>query len=209
MQSKPFQRGSPSEPGNISPPHSILIIINAMRFFLNLIFTIMLTNTAFSQSAFSADEQAIHQIVQDLQDGWNAKSGEQWAAHFADDHSYVVWTGLYMPHMNREQNAQAHDGLYNSVYKDMDTQFKVTQVRFIEPHVAMVHCLANSRYGDQPFPDYPELLQTMLMVKNGDAWEIVSFHNLDIEYDKLLRKPEPAPEEKLAYAKENYPGWFH
>ena len=57
-----------------------------MRFFLNLIFTIMLTNTAFSQSAFSADEQAIHQIVQDLQDGWNAKSGEQWAAHFADDH---------------------------------------------------------------------------------------------------------------------------
>ncbi|MEZ4930601.1 MAG: hypothetical protein R2788_00530 [Saprospiraceae bacterium] len=42
----------------------------------------------------------------------------------------------------------------------------------------------------------------MMMTKNDGNWEIV-FHNNNIEYDQLLRKPAPTDEEKLAYAKEN------
>lgn len=161
-----------------------------------------------SQAGISPDEMAIHQIVQDMQDGWNTKNGEKWAAHFASDHSYVVWNGMYLPHADPALNARIHQGLFEGVYKTMYLNMKVENVRFVKPDVAMVHTLVNKRYGTDPAPDYPQLLITMLMVKNGDNWAIVSFHNLDIEYDQLLHKPEPTEAEKLEFAMQTYPGWY-
>lgn len=182
--------------------------MKSVSFIFILSMFIMTTNTVNAQASMSTDEMAIHQIVQDMQDGWNAKSGERFAAHFADDHDYIVWNGMYNPHCDRTINAQGHQGLYNSVYKTMDIGLKVDKVRFVKPDVAMTHVFVNNAYDGQPGPNFPQYIITMMMTKNDGNWEIVSFHNNNIEYDQLLRKPAPTDEEKLAYAKENYEGWY-
>ena len=41
-----------------------------------------------------SDEAAIRKVVQQVQDGWNAKSGEAFAAPFAADADYVVVNGM-------------------------------------------------------------------------------------------------------------------
>ncbi|HMQ50416.1 MAG TPA: SgcJ/EcaC family oxidoreductase [Saprospiraceae bacterium] len=182
--------------------------MKTIPFFCFLSISVFASFVATAQSELSTDETTIHQIVQNMQDGWNNKSGEQFAAHFSNDHSYVVWNGMYMPHVDRSSNAQVHQSLFDGPYRSSFIIIKVDNLRFIHPDVAMVHTLINSREGDSAAPLYPELVATILMVKNGNEWEIVSFHNLNIEYDQLLRKPEPTDEEKLALAKENYPGWY-
>jgi uncharacterized protein (TIGR02246 family) len=181
--------------------------MKAISFFFTLSIVFIFSNVLTAQAEMSPDEMAIRQIVQDMQDGWNAKSGQQFASHFAEDHSYVVWNGMYMPHMDRAGNSQAHQQLYNGVYKDMNVEFKVDNVRFVQTGIAFVHTLAIAIHNGIR-PEYPGLLQTMLLEKQGEDWKIVSFHNLDIEYDKLLRKPEPTETEKLAFAKQSYPGWY-
>ena len=49
---------------------------------------------------------------------------------------------------------------------------------------------------------------SMLVEKTDTGWEIVSFHNLDIEYELVLRNNFPSEEEKVAYAKKHYQGWY-
>lgn len=175
---------------------------------LYLIIWVLMIATGYGQGQGTPDEMAIHQIVQDMQDGWNTKSGEKFASHFAADHSYVVWNGLYMAHADPVTNAQIHQGLFYGVYKSMYLNMKVDNIRFVKPDVAMVHVLLNTWEGDEKAPNFPTHLITMLMVKNGNIWEITSFHNLNIEYVELLRKAEPAAEEIAAFSKENYPRWY-
>lgn len=177
--------------------------------FFTLITCCLFSFTTFSQNGMSSDEKEIRQIVADMQNGWNQKSGEQFATHFSNDHDYVVWSGLYNVNMDRASNVRAHQFLFEGVYKNMDITLKADKVRFIKPDVAMVHTYVNTRKDENTGPDYPEFLITMLLVKNDGAWQIVSFNNLDIEYDQLLHRPEPTEAEKQAYAKEGFPGWYH
>ncbi|MCB0606887.1 MAG: SgcJ/EcaC family oxidoreductase [Lewinellaceae bacterium] len=182
--------------------------MKTITFSFTILFAIAFSNILTAQSELSPDEMAIRQVMHGIQDGWNNKSGEQFAAQFAADHSIVVWTGMYMPHLTPEVNAQAHQGLFDSVFKTHYMDLKVDNVRFVKPDVAMVHALVSTREGSEKAPDYPQLLATSLLVKNGDKWEIVSFLNLNIEYNELLRKPEPADEEIAAFAKDRFPGWY-
>ncbi|HMQ62539.1 MAG TPA: SgcJ/EcaC family oxidoreductase [Flavilitoribacter sp.] len=182
--------------------------MKTITFSFTILFAFVFSNVLTAQSDLSPDEMAVRQIMQDLQDAWNNKSGEQFAAHFAADHSIVVWSGLYMPHLTPEVNAESHQGLFDSVFRTLYMNLKVDNVRFVRPDAAMVHTLVRTWEGTEKAPDYPELLATSLLVKNGDKWEIVSFLNLDIEYDELLRKPEPTDEEITAFAKERFPGWY-
>ena len=182
--------------------------MNSTKFFLILTLCTLQTTLAVSQTKTSLDEKAIRQIVSDMEKGWNTKSGEAFAAHFAHDHSLVVWNGLYMPQVNRALNGQIHQGLFDGIYKTMYLQMKVDKISFVKHDVAMVHTLRNTRQGEASAPAFPQLLITMLMLKNGGTWEISSFHNLNIEYDEILHKPEPTQEEILACAKQNFPGWY-
>lgn len=174
----------------------------------SLALSILLTDTSFAQADKSTDEKAIYTIVKHMQEGWNAKSGEQFALHFANDHDYVVWTGLYMPNSTRTNNADAHQGLYEGPYRNMDIKLKIEKIRFIKPDVALVHALGASTFDKNKSMDYPTLLQTMVMVKENENWEIISFHNLDIEYDKILGNQSTAEEIILEYARKNYRGWY-
>ena len=83
---------------------------------------------------------AIHQILQDMQDAWAAKSGEGFAAHFADDHDFVVWHGMYSPSINREANAKGHQFIFDTMYKNWDVDLKVDKMRLRPPRFGARPC---------------------------------------------------------------------
>ena len=161
-----------------------------------------------AQTETLLDETAIHQVLQGMQDAWAAKDGEQFASYFTDDHDFIVWFGLYFPNSNKEQNAGNHNGIFNSVYKNWDIECRMDKIRFIRLDIALVHLLSAGRDKGMDVPTAPSHIQTILMEKTDGKWEIISFHNMNLEYEKILRKPEPTEEEKVAYAKEHYKGWY-
>ena len=177
--------------------------------FLTTIFIVFIfSNSISAQAEMSPDEMAIQEVLQGIEDAWAAKDGEQFAAYFANDHDFIVWTGMYFPNINQATNARNHQGIFNSIYKNWDVTLRVDKTRFIRPDLALVHVLGAGRDKGQEIPPYPNVIQSVLMEKTGASWQIISFHNLDIEYESNLRKNFPTEVDKVVYAKKHYKGWY-
>jgi uncharacterized protein (TIGR02246 family) len=142
-----------------------------------------------------ADEKAIRQVVQTMQDAWNAKSGEQFASVFAEGHDYIVWTGMYMPGTPVVANARAHQGIFDTQYKNSDMEIRVDKIRFIREDIATAHFLAAAYEHGTPVPEHPSVIVSILLEKQEGAWKIIAFHNCDIElsFEPGAQNPSPVP----------------
>src|SRR5688572_5802753 len=108
--------------------------------FLTAGFTLfLLTASVHSVSAqnASADEVAIRENVNQLERGWNTKSGALFAKPFADDADYVVINGMYLK--GRAVIETTHQQIFDTIFKDTTVKLTVKQVRFLRPDVAVVH----------------------------------------------------------------------
>ena len=164
-------------------------------------------STLAAQNDQTKDTEAIRQIVQDMEDGWNKPSGELFASHFAEEHDYVVWTGMYLPNQSRAANAGIHQELLSGIYKGSKNRLVLDKVRFVRKDVAIVHVYAHATFPGQPEPDYPAMIISMVLEKSEGDWKIVSFHNLNIEYDKLLRTEDPDPRAIESFSNKMYSSW--
>ena len=182
--------------------------MKSISFFILFSISLFFSKSVIGQTELSHDEVAIHKILQGMTDAWAAKDGEQFASFFADDHDFIVWAGMYSPNNTRENNARGHQGIFNTIYKNWDVELRVDKMRFVRPDLALVHVLGAGGEKGKELPPYPNVLQSILMEKTETGWHILSFHNLDIEYETILRKPFPTDADKVAYAKEHYKGWY-
>lgn len=160
--------------------------------------------TAISTSVIAqnnADEQAIRKIINTMETGWTQKSGETFSSVFADGADYIVWNGYYFPNMSKQQNAAAHQGLFDGPYRTYDITLKIDKMRFLRPDLALVHVYGGGYTKGSAVPENPTVLMTMIVEKKDGAWKIISFHNLDLEVftDKETAERSPMPP-KLMYA---------
>ncbi len=72
-------------------------------------FGVLASNAQTAQNS-STDEAAIRQIVQQVQDGWNAHDGKAFAAPFAPDADYVVVNGMNLK--GREVIEKGHMAIF-------------------------------------------------------------------------------------------------
>lgn len=151
---------------------SLCIIFAAVLFSLSAICHV---------SAQQGDETSIKQIVQNMKDGWNRKSGKDFAAFFAEEHDYVNIYGLYLPKATREGNAWAHQELFDGVYKEVDLQLRVSKIRYLSPEIAVVHIQGHTYPKGKPEEKRQELVITGVMQKKGIRWEIVAFQNTPVQ----------------------------
>jgi len=125
----------------------------------------------------SAAEAALRQIVQQVQDGWNAHDGKAFAAPFASDADYVVVTGARAK--GREEIERGHTAIFSTFYKDSHNVATVKSIRFLRPDVAVVHVEWNLevRPGGEKYP----AMNTMVLTKEGGKWSIAVFQNTPIQ----------------------------
>ncbi|MEP7377466.1 MAG: SgcJ/EcaC family oxidoreductase [Chitinophagaceae bacterium] len=151
------------------------------------------------------DEDAIRTVVKTMETGWNEKSGEKYASIFADTHDFIVWNGYYFPNQTRQGTAAAHQNLFTGIYKNSDVELKVDKIKFIRKDIALVHTYGGMYEKGKQLPENPGVLMTLLMEKKDAKWQIISFHNLDLEgfQDKAIAERSPFPFSVM------YAGWYN
>lgn len=167
-----------------------------------MIILIVFIQPLFSQTA--QDEQAIRDLVATMADAWTEGNGERFAVAFADEHDYIVWNGMYLKGINPQVNAQSHQQIFNTVYKDTEHYATVDKIKFIREDLALIHVLAAVAKKGEGRPENPGVLWSGLLEKQNGAWKILSFHNLDLEVfqDERMRQQSPVPPEVM------YASWY-
>ena len=162
-----------------------------------------MTLTLTAQTA--ADEAAIQQLVTKMADSWTAGDGEGFASIFSDNHDFIVWNGYYFKGADRKMNAQSHQRLFDSVYKDTEHFNTIDKIRFVREDLALIHVFAAVVDKGEGRPKDPQVLWSALVEKQDGKWSIISFHNLDLEVfqNEEMRKAMPMPAEVM------YASWYN
>jgi uncharacterized protein (TIGR02246 family) len=146
---------------------------------LVLTFVCIQSGHAQTSQDSKSDEAAIRKVVQQVQDGWNAKSGEAFAAPFAADADYVVVNGLKLK--GRDLIEKGHMSIFLTVYKDSHNVATVQSIRFLRPDVAVVHVEWNLEFRLNEKTEKGHAINTMVMTKDGGKWRIAAFQNTSIQ----------------------------
>ncbi len=122
------------------------------------------------------DEEAIKQIVRQLQDGWNAHDGKAFAAPFAEDADYVIVNGMKIK--GREEIEKGHAGIFSTVYKESNNVATLKSVRFLRPDVAVAHVEWNLEV--KPGGEKAKAMNSLVLTRDGGKWSIAAFHNTPV-----------------------------
>ena len=126
-----------------------------------------------------ADEAAVRDLYQQLMDGWNHGSGEEFAAPFAEDGDLVAFDGTHFK--GRREIIRFHQPLLQTHLKGTRLVGRVTRVRFLSPEVALMHALGGTvlRRKSSPSPERDSIQTLVAMIRSGE-WCLVAFHNTRI-----------------------------
>jgi uncharacterized protein (TIGR02246 family) len=127
----------------------------------------------------TTDERAIRALQRRVLDAWAAGDGEAFAAPFRDDTLFIGFDGSVM--RGREQIAAIHQEVFDRWMKGTRLVEERTEVRFLARDVAIVHTWGGTvmRGKSQPTPER-DSIQTLVAVRDADAWSFVSFQNTRI-----------------------------
>ena len=125
------------------------------------------------------DEAAIRAAVKQMETGWNIKSGAEFAKPFAEDSDYVVINGMHIK--GRSANAQGHQQIFDTIYKDSSIVATVKQIRFLRPDVAVVHGVSNLTFKTGGEEKKGSGFVTLVMTKDKGKWSIAAFQNTAIQ----------------------------
>jgi uncharacterized protein (TIGR02246 family) len=160
------------------------------------------------------DEAAVRALYQQMIDGWNAGSGEAFAAPFSPDGHLIGFDGVHF--RGREQIAAFHQQLFDKWMKGSRLVGDVEEVRFLSPDVALVHAVGNTvaRRKTRPARERASI-QTLVAVRDESGWHLSAFQNTRIRpmghsaltfllwaiFDRLWRllrlSTDPAPPDDL------------
>ncbi len=164
-----------------------------MKNTITLLACFLSLNLIFGQT--KEDEKAICCIVDDMAKAWTNANGAGFAQHFTEEHEFFVWNGLYTSDLTKERNAQMHQHLFNTSYRDTKHYAVVDKIRFVTNNVAVVLVMSAVVPKSDPIPEHPQVLWSATLVKSDGAWKIASFHNADIEIldNAVTRSNSPIP----------------
>ncbi len=130
----------------------------------------------------SADETAIKQLVQQVQDGWNAHDGAAFSAPFAADADYVVVNGMKIK--GRDEIEKGHTRIFTSIYKDSRNVAGLKGIRFLRPDVAIVHLEWSLEYSAGGEKKNARAMNSWVVTKDNGKWSIASFQNTAIQAEQ-------------------------
>jgi uncharacterized protein (TIGR02246 family) len=139
--------------------------------------------------SISRDEGVIRSLYQQLMDGWNTGSGEQFAAPFAEDCDLVGFDGTHLK--GKQEIATFHQQLFESYVKGTRLVGKVRRIRFLTPEVAIVHVVGGTiMAGQTDIEPERNSIQTLVATKDSKGeWRLASFQNTRAQY---IGRPERA-----------------
>jgi uncharacterized protein (TIGR02246 family) len=122
------------------------------------------------------DAEHIRRLYHAVMDGWNAGSGDAFAAPFAEEADFIAFDGTRF--RGRDEIARFHDPLFKTHMNGTRLVGDVIDLRFLVPDVAVLHAYGGTvmRGKREPAPER-DSLQTMVAVRREDRWQLVAFQN--------------------------------
>lgn len=130
----------------------------------------------------TADETAIKQLVQQVQDAWNAHDGAAFSAPFAADADYIVVNGMKIK--GRDEIEKGHTRIFTTIYKDSQNTATVKGIRFLRADVALVHVEWNLKFTAGGEKRNARAINSWVVTKDNGKWSIASFQNTPIQAER-------------------------
>src|SRR4051812_21235721 len=124
------------------------------------------------------DVQLIHAIIGQVQDVWNAGSGQAFAAPFAEDADYVIVDGRRIK--GRAVIAEGHERLFDTIYQGSINQFTVESVRLIRPDAGIAHVEHHLKFTQAGEAREGHARSIWVLTKENGEWRVVAFQNTPI-----------------------------
>lgn len=145
-----------------------------------------MTHNSYTLSSAADDEAAIRNLYQQLVDGWNAASGDAFAAPFEEDGVLVGFDGTHFK--GRQEIVLFHQHLFDMFLKGSRLVGKVRSVRFLTPDVAVMHTVGGTvMAGQSDLEPERNSVQTLIAVKRNGKWSLAAFQNTRETY---MGRPE-------------------
>lgn len=110
-------------------------------------------------------------VVTRMQQGWNAGSGEEWAAGFAIDADFVDALGRIQ--RGREVIGVEHQKLFDTIYRGSTVEMSILDERRVRDGIILLRVASTLRVPAGP--RHGEWSGVITLVIDGD--EILAFHN--------------------------------
>src|SRR3712207_2973312 len=115
------------------------------------------------------------ELVQQLEDGWNAADGTAYGAVFTDDADFVAIRGDH--HRTRQAIATGHQQIFDTIYKGSRVQYELVASRPLADTVILAHVHSTLDAPTGPLAGVQRALATAVLIRTEDRWRIAAFHN--------------------------------
>lgn len=130
------------------------------------------------QDMMTADEAGIQDVVKQLEDAWNAHDSKSWAAHFAEDATFIQIFGGQLD--GRGAIEGSHRAIFDTIYKGSHASLTLRSIRFVRPDAAVAFTHAHLKFHEGGQPREIETRPTMILVKEQSKWQIMALQNTKI-----------------------------
>lgn len=123
-------------------------------------------------------EAAIHAVLSQLTEAWNAGDAEAYGRLFTEDADYVTFFGMNFP--GRATIESSHRALFEGPLRGskLTGDSGSAKVRFLRPDVAVAVMGGGSSLTGEAMADARRASTvTFVLVEEGDGWRIASFQN--------------------------------
>jgi uncharacterized protein (TIGR02246 family) len=120
----------------------------------------------------TVDERALHGMVYELEQAWNAADGATFAAAFADDADFIHILGGY--YTGRTAIEAGHRMIFGTIYKGSTVRYGVERIRFLRPDVALVFLRQHLQLFEDGQARELEARPTLVAEKVEDKWRIAA-----------------------------------
>ena len=122
------------------------------------------------------DASAIaREIIQRLEDAWNAADGAAFGAPFAEDADFVTIRGE--DHHGREAIAGGHQGIFDTIYRGSAVTYALVRARQLADDVVLAHARSALSVPSGPLAGEHNAISSLVLVRGNGAWQIAAFHN--------------------------------
>jgi uncharacterized protein (TIGR02246 family) len=133
------------------------------------------TNDGGRVHVTSDDEAEVRALVGRLEAAWNGVDAAAFAAEFRPDADFVNVRGDY--HSGRDAVEHGHAAILRGIYAGSTIRYSLSRVREVAPGVLVAHVDALLSVPAGPFAGDTAAIPSMVLVRDGGAWRIASFHN--------------------------------
>lgn len=135
----------------------------------------------------TSDKKLINTVFEELFSAWSNGDAKAFADCFTEDVDYVTFFGQHLK--GKQQVERSHQELFQGVLKGTQMQGRITEIRFLNEDIAIVHCIGNTKMAWQKeYSKKRESINTNILIRNNHIWKISAFHNCRIKEPNFLAK---------------------